>query len=85
MAEAGLAAHGTVVCQHLPRRIPARLAIERGYLERSATSQLAILTEEEYRGGRERLRADIAAAEARNEELVLEADLRLYATVGVAS
>lgn len=68
--------------QHLPVQLSAREAIERGRLDKDATSQLAILTDEEYRRGIDRIRADLESGEDRGESLYLRADLRLYATIG---
>ena len=68
--------------QHSPVRLSARAAIERGRLDKAATSQLAVLTEAEYLQGMDRIRKGIELAEARNDSLYLTADLRLYATVG---
>ena len=68
--------------QHLPVRVPARAALEQGRLEKSATSQFGILTDEQYRQGLDRIRSAIESAEARGETLYLTADLRLYATLG---
>ena len=68
--------------QHLPGRLSARSAIEQGRLRKGATSQLAVLTDEEYQRGVERIRSAVESAEARGESLRLTADLRLYATFG---
>ncbi len=68
--------------QHLPVRFDAQSALEQGRLDKSATSQLSVLTDEEYRQGIERVRAAIASAQSRGESLYLSADLRLYATFG---
>jgi ubiquinone/menaquinone biosynthesis C-methylase UbiE len=68
--------------QHLPARLSARQAIEEGLLDKAATSQLAVLTDEQYRRGMDRIRRAVESAEARGETLYLSADLRLYATYG---
>ena len=68
--------------QHMPVRLAAREALEQGRLEKSATSQLSVLTDEEYRRGIDRVREAIESAEVRGESLYLGADLRLYATFG---
>jgi ubiquinone/menaquinone biosynthesis C-methylase UbiE len=68
--------------QHMPVRLAAREALEQGRLEKSATSQLSVLTDEEYRRGIDRVREAIESAEVRGESLCLGADLRLYATFG---
>ena len=68
--------------QHMPVRLAAREALEQGRLEKSATSQLSVLTDEEYGRGIDRIREAIESAEVRGESLCLGADLRLYATFG---
>lgn len=72
----------TCEVQHLPVRLPARTAIKQGRLDRCATSQLAVLTDEEYQRGRDRILRALESADARGETLHLSADLRLYATYG---
>jgi len=56
--------------------------LERGRLDKSATSQLSVLTDEEYRQGIDRVREAVESAEVRGESLCLSADLRLYGTFG---
>jgi ubiquinone/menaquinone biosynthesis C-methylase UbiE len=68
--------------QHLPVGLSARVAIEQGRLRKSATSQLAVLTDEEYQRGFERIRRAVESADALGESLYLTADLRLHATFG---
>jgi ubiquinone/menaquinone biosynthesis C-methylase UbiE len=68
--------------QHLPVRLPARTLIDQGRLDKGVTSQLAILTDEEYQRGVDRIVRSIESAEALGEILYLSADLRLYATHG---
>ncbi len=73
----------TEVAQHRPaRRTFAELEAE-GRLDRNATSQLTVLPEPVYAEGIARLRAEALAAERAGRELVLSADLRLYATTAV--
>ena len=68
--------------QHLRVCIDARTALEQGRLEKSATSQLSLQTDEEYHQGMERIHRDIERVEAGGASLDLIADLRLYATFG---
>jgi ubiquinone/menaquinone biosynthesis C-methylase UbiE len=68
--------------QHIPARLSARRALEEGRLAKTATSQLAVLTDEQYQSGIDRIRKDSEAAEARGDSWYLIADLRLYATWG---
>ena len=72
----------TFEVQHLPARIPAREALEQGRLDKGVTSQLALLSTEEYERGIARVRSALESAEAAGESLYLTADLRLYATCG---
>jgi ubiquinone/menaquinone biosynthesis C-methylase UbiE len=82
MHAAGFIDRTTHEVQHLPTRLSARIALEQGRLEKAATSQLSLLTDEQYDLGIDRIRTDIESAEARGDTLYLIADLRLYATVG---
>jgi ubiquinone/menaquinone biosynthesis C-methylase UbiE len=72
----------TIVAEHLTLQIAARIAIERGLLDKSYTSQLTILSVQEYQEGRARLTQAIDAEKAKGKDLMLDADLRLYATIG---
>jgi SAM-dependent methyltransferase len=71
MQAAGFADCVTREIQHLPVRLGARAALEQGRLDKSVTSQLSVLTDEEYRQGVARVRQAVAAAEARGESLYL--------------
>jgi ubiquinone/menaquinone biosynthesis C-methylase UbiE len=55
----------TSVVQHLPVRLSARAALEQGRLDKGITSQLAVLSDEEYQQGVERLRRALESAETR--------------------
>ena len=66
--------------EHIVRRVSAGEAWKRGLLDRSATSQLMILSEGEYREGLESVRAAMVAAGREGGDLVLAANLRLFAT-----
>ena len=84
MATAGFVDAVTREVQHLPVCMSAPAAIAQGRLAKSAASQLAVLTDEQYQRGIDRIRKDIESAEARETRLDLTADLRLYATFGSA-
>jgi ubiquinone/menaquinone biosynthesis C-methylase UbiE len=72
----------TIEAQHMVFCVPARSALEHGRLAKTATSQLALLSDDEYAQGIRQIQRDIETTEARNEVLTLCADLRLYATIG---
>jgi hypothetical protein len=69
--------------EHLTLRRPAREALDAGQLDQRSTSQLTLLSAEEYQHGIGRIRQAIEAAEQRAETLLLEAELSLYATSGI--
>jgi SAM-dependent methyltransferase len=70
----------TEIVQCFPVAASAKSSLDRGDLAKTATSQLTILTDDEYQRGVQRIHADIIASESRGQELLLLADLRLYAT-----
>jgi ubiquinone/menaquinone biosynthesis C-methylase UbiE len=82
MAHCGFLQCQTLVAEHLTLQIPAHSAIERGLLDQSYTSQLTILSTEEYQEGLNRVNRAIASEKVKGVELMLVADLRLYATIG---
>jgi len=70
----------TEIVQCFPVVASARHALDRGDVAKTVTSQLAILTDDEYQRGIQQIQADIITAERRGQELLLLSDLRLYAT-----
>ena len=80
MEENGFANCTTIEALHMPVRLSARSALKSGRLEKTTTSQLTVLTDEEYKAGLSRLMRDIELKEAQHKELLIVADLRLYAT-----
>ena len=84
MHDAGLVGCRTVMAQHTPWRMSARTALEIGRLDKSYTSQLTVLTDDEYNQGINRLVKKLETTEAKKGILCVSADLRLYATVGWA-
>lgn len=80
MTSLGFSRCRTIEVQRIPFRVAAREAFKRGFLDRTATSQLSVLTNDEYERGIQRIEDDLEAAEARGESLYLTADLRLYAS-----
>lgn len=85
MSSAGFSRCETVVAEHIVQRLPASMAIEKGHLGQATTSQLGLLTDAAYERGLNRIQKDVEVAKERGQDLVLEADLRLYATIGRVS
>ena len=82
MEGAGFVECTTMQAQHVRLHLNAREALESGQLDKSVTSHLAMLSQEEYAQGIEAMKREIDAADARGQELQLRADLRLYLTQG---
>jgi SAM-dependent methyltransferase len=80
LAAAGFDDCATRVAQHLPARVPFRKARALGMLDRSSTSQLMVIDDDAYERGIAGLEA--AQAALGDADLMLSADLRLYATTG---
>lgn len=79
LALAGFAWTESMEADHIDVLRPAAEALINGVVDSSFTSQLTVLTDDEFRRGAERLRQ---ANEAAGGELQLVADFRLYATLG---
>jgi SAM-dependent methyltransferase len=82
MREAGFRACTTQEVEHWTYRFPAHEVLRQGRLNKTATSQLSVLTDAEYQRGMGRLRTDMEHAEAKGATLFLSIDLRLYGTIG---
>lgn len=81
MTEAGFKDCTTQEVEHWVSRMPAREALKQGRLDQAVTSQLSVLTDDEYGRGMERIRRDMERAEQAGQTLFLTTDLRLYATI----
>lgn len=82
MTVAGFEHCATQEVEHWIIRVPARQALEQGRLDKAATSQLSVLTDDEYEQGIRRMRDGIERAEKAGQTLFLTIDLRLYGTTG---
>lgn len=80
MEEAGFHKCQTKEAQHKPRVFSATTAREIGLLEKTSTSQLTLLSDEEFKGGMDRIRRIEDTEQKKGKELLLTGDLRLYAT-----
>jgi ubiquinone/menaquinone biosynthesis C-methylase UbiE len=84
LRDAGFVDVHTREVQHLPTRLSAGPALHSGRLARHTTSQLAVLTEEQYQQGLQRIRSAVREADTRGETLWLTADVSLYGTYATA-
>ena len=81
MAAVGFTRCETREVQHIPVQISVSEAARRGFLDRTSTSQLMVISEAEYEEGMKRIGdADADAGGA----TVLRSDLRVYGTTGWA-
>jgi hypothetical protein len=69
---AGFREPATEVAEHIVLELPFEAARQQGFVDRDATSQLMLISDDDYEAGSEHLR---------REQPVLRADLRLYATI----
>ena len=82
MLEAGL---DRVTCQpvdHIHHSKMGRAVLDDPFLQKNSCSQLALLTDEAYTAGLERIHAALATAEARGKTLVFRTDNRISMLVG---
>lgn len=82
MADVGFDQLETREAEHIVHERTAREGLASGALDKRATSQLSELSDQAYERGIRAIEAAAAAAEARQEVLRLQTDLRLYAATG---
>jgi SAM-dependent methyltransferase len=75
MQAAGFSACETREVQHMPAQMTLSEAERRGFLDRTSTSQLMVISDAEYEAGMDRIRAGGA-------EAILCSDLRVSGTMG---
>jgi SAM-dependent methyltransferase len=79
MAKAGFSNCETHIIQHLPRAMTVSEASSGGFMHRTSTSQLMVISESEYEAGMKRIHEDVAAT---GGVKMLRSDLRIYGTTG---
>ena len=82
MQNAGFENCVTREVEHWMLRLPAHEILEQGRLDKVSTSQLSVLTDEEYQRGIQQIHSEMKQAEDKGETLYLSSDLRLYGTSG---
>ncbi|MDH5671967.1 MAG: class I SAM-dependent methyltransferase [Myxococcales bacterium] len=82
MGAAGFDDCASRVGHRIDQTAMAQAYLNSGALTRESTSQLTLLSPEEFEAGLQRLRDAISAAKNRGESLQLRADLKIYATSG---
>lgn len=78
MIEAGVAAVQERMVKHIQEEKRGREVFNDPFLSKKATSQLALLSDEAYQNGMDRIRVDVDNAEANGEEIVFRTDLKIY-------
>lgn len=84
MAEAGFQKITTVTAEHLKTTLVGRQVLGDPFLERTSTSQLQLISEEDYAAGRSSIASALERAEESNQILNFEVDLTISATIGSA-
>jgi SAM-dependent methyltransferase len=84
MARTGFARCETREVEHIVAKMSVDSARAKGHFDRSFTSQFTILTDEEFRRGLKRILDADGTTSDRSTALLLQSDLRLYATTGWA-
>jgi ubiquinone/menaquinone biosynthesis C-methylase UbiE len=82
LGQSGFTGCGSRAVEHLHRRRAAEEVLGSPMTWKNATSQLALLSDEAYTAGLDRIRAASARARAEGRMLYLETDLELMATTG---
>jgi ubiquinone/menaquinone biosynthesis C-methylase UbiE len=81
MESVGFVRCETTEAQRITDSIPVDTAIARGFLDRNFTSQMSVLTEEEYEEGLRRIGDTRRDTAARGQALMLESNIGIYATM----
>jgi hypothetical protein len=68
---------------HIHDERRGRSVLEDPFLRKEATSQLALLSQEAYQAGLDRIRSDVEKAEAKGQEMVFQADLSISLLSGL--
>lgn len=82
MTTSGFVTCETRIVQHMPRELTVREATAGGFINRTSTSQLMVISESEYEAGVRRIHEADAAS---NGATILRSNLRLYGTTGWAA
>ncbi|MET0152606.1 MAG: methyltransferase domain-containing protein [Candidatus Binatia bacterium] len=82
MIDAGFDAVRWHVVERLRDNRVGREILDEPMLQKNATSQLSLLTDEQYSAGIARIRAAVAKAEAIREEVVFSVDISLHMVAG---
>ena len=82
MAETGLGAEGPQTVARVRTEHRGRAVMNDPFLEKSATSQLALLSDEAYAAGMQRIEEALAEAEAMGRQITFSVDLSTVMLVG---
>ncbi len=82
MTAAGYSIEPLRAAERIYKEHRGRAVLSDHFMQRGGTSQLFLLTDEQYQAGIDRITRVIEAAEARGEEAVFRTDIQLYVAVG---
>ncbi len=84
MVEAGFVEVTSRTAEHIHQSLAGAEVLQSPFMKKGGTSQLALLTEEAYQAGLERIRADLLRAEKAGETLEFVVDVSLALVIGRA-
>ncbi len=84
MTDAGFLQVRSGVAEHIEESLTGREVLQSPFLQKHGTSQLAILTDEAYEAGLNRIKADLREAETAGRSLRFEVDISLALVRGRA-
>jgi ubiquinone/menaquinone biosynthesis C-methylase UbiE len=84
MTDAGFLQIRSGVAEHIEKSLTGREVLQSPFLQKRGTSQLAILTDEAYEAGLNRIKADLREAETAGRPLRFEVDISLAMVTGRA-
>ncbi|NIN67852.1 MAG: methyltransferase domain-containing protein [Anaerolineae bacterium] len=84
MTDAGFLQVRSGVAEHIQESLTGREVLQSPFLQKHGTSQLAILTDEAYEAGLNRIKADLEEAETAGRPLRFEVDISLALVTGRA-
>ena len=83
MQECGFVDLLTEVAQHIEDRVEGRVVLDSPFIKKTGTSQLALLSDEAYALGIQRIEKAISNAEMQGEVIHFHADIQVLAISGL--
>jgi hypothetical protein len=82
MTESGFVEVTSRIAEHISHSLPGSEVLRSPFLQKGGTSQLALLTEEAYQAGLERIKADLERARNAGDRLEFVVDISFALVLG---